>query len=96
MRASPANQNEELVKSRVLPKMEAGSGIHFVSVGKRTVDALQIRERFDALGTKVDWTIFRSIAEVPNEVEHYYADVTMDSLQGRNRVGVSAHPWLRP
>ena len=82
LRASPTGSDEALIKSRLLPKTVAGSGVQFIGVGRKTVDTQQIRERFDSLGIKADWTLFKSISDVRNDVEHYYIDVSKDSLRG--------------
>lgn len=81
-RQSPDGSNEVLIKMRIVPEADAQSGIKFVGVGRKTVDAQQIRERFESLGITADWSAFKKISDVRNDIEHYYADVTKESLRG--------------
>ena len=54
--------------------------VKFVGVGRKTVDASQIRERFKDLGITANWSLFNGISDVRNNIEPYYADVTLESL----------------
>lgn len=51
-----------------------------MGVGRKTVDASQIRERFKDLGITANWSLFNGISDVRNNVEPHYADVTLESI----------------
>jgi hypothetical protein len=44
----------------------------FRGAGKKTVDVLQIKERFRTLGIEVDWTTVDKVISIRNDVEHYF------------------------
>ncbi|HEY5086829.1 MAG TPA: hypothetical protein VII66_05640 [Gemmatimonadaceae bacterium] len=80
LRRSPAGSNEVLIKARIQPVIDQTSGVKFRGVGRNTVGARQIRERFDGLGIEADWKKVDEISEIRNDIEHYFADVTRDGL----------------
>ncbi len=82
LRRSPAGSNEVLLRARTRPVTDSGGNIVFLGEGRKTVDTQQIREHFDSLGIGTDWTSFNAIAVVRNDVEHYCANITKESLQG--------------
>ncbi|HEY1254262.1 MAG TPA: hypothetical protein VGF01_05750 [Terracidiphilus sp.] len=81
-RLSPPNSGDALIKAKIIPVRDNTGAITFVGKGKKTVDAQQIRERFEGLGIKTDWTRLDRITEVRNDLEHYFAQLTQNSLQG--------------
>lgn len=82
LRRSPDGSNEVLVKARIRPVPDVSGGLRFTGVGKNTVDAKQIKEHFESLGISTDWSSYAEIARVRNDIEHYYPNVTADSLKG--------------
>jgi len=82
LRLSPPDSAQILIKARIKPVSDRASTVRFVGAGRKTVDSQQIRERFDSLGITTDWNRFKGISDVRNDIEHYFADVTHDSLRG--------------
>ncbi|MCE2941457.1 MAG: hypothetical protein ACK53A_07025 [Gemmatimonadota bacterium] len=80
-RRSPADSNEVLVKSRVQPEQGTAGEVRFVGVGRKTADTSAIRKRFEALGIKTDWKRVERIAEVRNDIEHYYPHLTQPTIR---------------
>ncbi len=81
-RLSPDGSDQVLVKAKVIPRRsENGGSIEFVGSGRKTVDALMIRERFKALDIGTDWKRFDAITQIRNDIEHYYTNVTPKGLQ---------------
>ena len=81
-RLSPSGTNDVLMKAKVVPRQDADGNVSYIGKGKKTVDVLQIRERFDGLGIATNWTRFGRINKVRNEVEHYYPQLSSKSLEG--------------
>lgn len=90
VRRSPPSSDEALVKAKLRPVPRSYGRVEFVGVGKRTVDVRMIRERFESLGIATDWTRFRKISDIRNDVEHYYPQVSQESL----REVVSSAFWI--
>ena len=82
LRQCPPDSNEVLIKALVRPAPDGSGGIKHVGIGRRTVDARAIQERFGSLGINTDWKRFDEIARLRNDVEHYFADVSRESIQG--------------
>lgn len=68
---SPANSDESLIKARVLPVKSANT-VYWKGLGKKTVDAGQIKERFDSLGISADWARVNAVQDYRNNIEHYH------------------------
>jgi hypothetical protein len=81
LRASPPGSCEVLVKAKAEPRRAADGSIIYVGVGKKTADTYQIRERFSGLGINTDWKLFEKIADIRNNVEHYYPNVSQEALK---------------
>jgi ribosomal protein L37E len=81
-RLSPPQSDDVLIKVKSVPVRDASGVVSFVGKRKKTVDVQQIRERFDGLGIKTDWTRFDRITEVRNDLEHYFSQLTQAALQG--------------
>jgi hypothetical protein len=81
-RLSPPNSSDALIKAKIIPVRDKAGVITFVGKGKKTVDVQQIRERFEDLGIKTDWTRLDRITEARNDLEHYFAQLTQNALQG--------------
>lgn len=81
-RLSPKDSNDVLMMAKIAPARDTEGNVVFVGVGKKTADAQEIKERFEALGIKTDWKRFRRISQVRNEVEHLYPDLDQKGLEG--------------
>lgn len=81
-RLSPDGSNDVLLMARIVPSRDADGKMHFMGVGKKTVDTQQIRERFDGLGITTDWRRFERIADARNDVEHRYPQLDQKALRG--------------
>jgi hypothetical protein len=82
LRRSPPGSNEVLIKARIEARLDGPDQIAFVGAGRKTVDTQQVRERFKSLGIAADWKLFDQIADVRNEVEHYFPHLTQDAIAG--------------
>lgn len=71
-RLSPAGSNEALLKHRIVPSKDSSGTIIFVGKGRKTVDVQGIKERFQELEVKADWSSFDRLTALRNDVEHYY------------------------
>lgn len=80
LRRSPPGSNEALIKAKVEPQQGPGGAVHFVGVGKKTVDVQQIRERFQSLGIATDWKRTDDITRLRNDIEHYYPTISQQAL----------------
>lgn len=80
-RLSPDGSNEVLLMNRILPEVRDGE-VTFIGQGRKTATTHQIRERFDALGIKTDWSRFKRVASVRNDIEHYFSTATEDGVRG--------------
>lgn len=78
---SPADSNEALIKQKILPKLSAAGEVGWIGQGKKTVDAQQIRERFEALGISVRWERVEAINTFRNDIEHYYTQLSGDAIR---------------
>lgn len=80
-RRSPPDSNDVLVKERQVPRTKTHGDILFVGIGKRTAKVYQITERFEALGISTDWDRYHRIADIRNDVEHWYSTKSQSSLR---------------
>lgn len=78
---SPPSDKELLIKKDLVPGVDAGGNLVFVSKGRKTVDVAQIRERLTAMKVDVDWKRVEEITNLRNEIEHYYAKVSSDAVR---------------
>jgi len=81
-RLSPTDSNNVLMMAKILPSRDQSGKVAFVGMGKKTVDAQQARERFEALGVKTDWKRFDRVNEARNDVEHLYPRLDQKALEG--------------
>jgi len=79
---SPPGSEEALIKKDVMPKKLATGEIVFRGVGKKTVNAPEIRARFESLGVQADWKRFEKISSLRNDIEHYCTSVHPDAIRG--------------
>lgn len=80
VRLSGANTDEVLIKQKVVPQIINGE-LSWVGTGTKTVDTQSIKERFEGLGVKVDWSKFESGNKIRNEIEHYYTKNAPKAVQ---------------
>lgn len=80
LRRSPPQSNEALIKARIDATIDSNGAIVFVGIGKKTVDAQQIRARFKSLRITTDWRLLDQIADVRNEIEHYFPRLAQDAI----------------
>ena len=82
-RLSPAGTDDVLIKAKSKFQKRPNGEIISVGVGKKTADAAQIRERFEALGVQTHWDRFEKVNDLRNEVEHYFPKVHRDAIAAR-------------
>ena len=58
---SPPDSDEALIKQRVLPRLDATGAVNWIGKGKKTVDVINIEDRFKSLGIEVDWDRIKRI-----------------------------------
>ena len=63
--------DEALIKEKVLPIVKDGD-IKWIGKGKKTVDVVQIKDRFSSLGISVDWGQLEKFQQYRNNIEHYF------------------------
>lgn len=80
-RQSPADSNEALIKARIRIRKRPDGSLAPEGIGRRTVDASQIMQRFSDLGVSFDWRPLESVQEVRNDVEHYYFAGTQERVR---------------
>lgn len=69
---SPADSDEVLIKQKILPTFDQAGNVIFQGDGKKTVDVIQIRERFKSFGINTDWNRIDRIISIRNNIEHYH------------------------
>lgn len=74
VRHGPEDSSDVLIKSKILPVKGSDGTVQFVGKGRKTVDRVQIRERFECLGLSLDWERLDRISEIRNEIEHFYSE----------------------
>lgn len=79
---SPPGSEDALIKKKLVPKKLASDEVVFVGVGRTTVNALEIRTRFESLGIHTDWKRFTRISDLRNEIEHYCTNAHPDTIRG--------------
>lgn len=74
---SPAQSDEVLLKTRVLPTRHPATGeVAWVGQGKKTVEVRDIQERLNALGIDgIDWRRLKALQDIRNDIEHYYTEL---------------------
>jgi hypothetical protein len=82
LRRWPPNSNDALIKAKIDATVDSNGAVVFVGMGRKTVDAQQIRERFKSLGIVTDWRLLGQIADVRNDVEHYFPGLNQEAIAG--------------
>lgn len=77
---SPIGTDEVLIKKRIRPHRD-GEKLTWKGQGGNTVDFDQIKERSKSLGINVEWKRLDRIKEYRNNIEHYYAKDSADSVR---------------
>ena len=82
---SPKDSDDVLIKQKLLPKLlprqNESKKLEWIGKGKKTVDSVQIRERFEALNIVVDWKRLEKINTYRNNIEHYYSTESKESIK---------------
>lgn len=73
-RLSPEHDKEVLIKQSIVPICDENGNISFVGDGDKTVDVHTIEKRFKSLNIKYDWSRFKELNKLRNNIEHYYTD----------------------
>jgi DNA-directed RNA polymerase subunit M/transcription elongation factor TFIIS len=81
-RRSPPNSNDALIMSKIMPQQDSNGKIIFVGIGRNTVTAGEVKDRFKSLSIHADWVRFQKINRARNEIEHFYPKLTQQALQG--------------
>ncbi len=63
------------------PVVDGDNRLKWKGKGKKTVDVQNIRERMDSLGIDIDWKRIEKINGFRNDIEHYYSNLTHDSVR---------------
>jgi len=71
-RLSPEHSKEVLIKQSIKPISDENGNISFVGDNDKTVDFYTIKKRFKSLNIKYDWTRFKDLNKLRNNIEHYY------------------------
>lgn len=78
---SPARSDEALIKARVMPVKGENGEVQWKGKGRKTVDVQNIKERLTSLGIEVDWPRLDKINDFRNDIEHYYSNLTHESVR---------------
>jgi hypothetical protein len=78
---STPDSDEALIKQRVSPVIDDNENIVWKGQGKKTVDVQSIKQRFESLLIEVDWKRIKKINDFRNDIEHYYSNLSHDSIR---------------
>ena len=78
---SPSGTDDVLIMAKTKFQRDSSGDVIAVGTGKKTVDALEIQERFTSLGIKTDWDRFKKINDLRNDIEHRQTTATRGSMQ---------------
>lgn len=78
---SPENSNEVLIKQKIFPVLDSSGILFWKGRGRKTIDTIQIKERFESLRIDVDWEKVDKINKYRNDIEHYYSEISKKSLE---------------
>lgn len=78
---SSPGSDKALIKQRVLPAIDADGNLIWVGKGNKTVDVINIKQRFGSLGIEVDWKRITKINDFRNEIEHYYSSLSHEAVR---------------
>ena len=80
-RLSPEDNKEVLIKQFIMPICDDQGNISFVGESDRTVDVPTIEKRFKSLNIKYDWSGFKELNTLRNNIEHYYTDKSPSAVR---------------
>jgi len=67
---SPAGSNDLLIFVKYAPRLVNGQ-VQIIGTGKKTVDYIEIKERFGSLGLALDWQRLEHLQRLRNSAEHH-------------------------
>lgn len=74
-RLSPPDNDLILIQQIIIPSLDNKGILSFQGKGHKTVDVIQIKDRFKNLGINtVNWKVFEEINQLRNNVEHFYTE----------------------
>jgi hypothetical protein len=82
-RLSPQQEhdNEVLIKQSIKPIRGDQGNILFVGDGDKTVDVPTIEKRFKSLKIEYEWSRFKELTKLRNNIEHYYTDKSSSAVR---------------
>lgn len=69
---SPPNSNDVLIKKRTKPQRMCDGSVQIIGDGKNTIDRRGIQQHFASLDLSLDWKALERIANIRNDIEHYF------------------------
>lgn len=78
---SPTGTDDVLVKAKVGFQRGPEGQVIAVGTGKKTVDVLEIQDRFNQLGIGTDWDRFKKINDLRNDIEHHHTSASRGAMQ---------------
>ena len=66
------NDNEALLKEKVVPIIDSNGSLQWIGEGRRTVDFYDIKTRLTSLNISVDWKCLEELQKYRNNIEHYF------------------------
>ena len=76
---SPANSNEVFIRVKQATTLVNGA-LAVKGIGKKTVDQQGIKDRFADLNLNLEWKRLERIAQIRNNIEHYFFDGNAQQL----------------
>lgn len=80
-RLSPNGSGDVLVMEKIVPFLDSSGNVSFKGTGRKTAEVQTIKDRFTALGIKVDWRRFERVSSERNSVEHFYPKATRETIR---------------
>lgn len=80
-RLSPSHDKEVLIKQSIKPICDERGNVLFIGDGEKTVDVQTIEKRFKSLKIEYNWSRFREINKLRNNIEHYYTDKSSGAVR---------------
>jgi hypothetical protein len=80
MKAAPNADPKDMLASRHKPIPDGSGGIRFIP-GSKTVDFMEIAERFRDFGLQIDRKGLTDLNRLRNDIEHYYSRQSLDKVR---------------
>lgn len=80
IRLSPPHDKELLIKSKNKYIKDKFGKVIVTSCGNKTVNFLDIKERFESLNIDVNWDVMEKIQKIRNDLEHYFTSSTKENI----------------